>query len=76
MSELKPIGDQWQEQRILLASDGENRKYKRLFLSVRFDGNGNNVTRFVLQQHATMDINFEKCDAAIRRYNDTAPRKP
>ena len=62
---IEKLGDKWEIQTLQLASDTN----KALYLSARFDGNGNAVVTFVIRLRGQHDINFEKCDAAVERYN-------
>lgn len=63
-TDLPTLGDKWETQKSLMASDTG----KKIYSSVRFDGNGNSVVRFIVQ-HNGKDTPYEKYDAAATAYN-------
>lgn len=61
-------GDKWQERAELCASDFGQGSNKKLFVHVRFDGNGNAIVKFIVENHGKA-TDFEKYDSAVTYYN-------
>jgi hypothetical protein len=62
------LKDDWLTQKMNLAFDVGNGKRKDLDITVRFDGNGNAVVRFLVSDHGKK-TEYEKFDAAADAYN-------
>jgi len=65
---IKEIGNKWTHGGKSVASSYGEGSDKDLSVTVRWDGFGNSVVRFIVKNHGE-EISYEKYDAAVGAYN-------
>ena len=66
--QINKLGDEWEKVTQIVAAANDLKSKKTLSVTVRFDGYGNAVVRFVVSGSVT-ELEYEKFDAAADAYN-------